>query len=52
MLSATINALEERVIAMVDIPGAFMQADIDEVVHTKFEGKIAEMLVKMDPKMY
>jgi hypothetical protein len=52
MLSATIDAMEERDVATVDIPGAFMQADIDEVVHIRFEGKIAEMLVKMDPKMY
>ncbi len=28
-----------------------MQADIDEVVHVKFEGEIAEMLVKLDPKL-
>jgi hypothetical protein len=34
------------------IPGAFMQANIDEVVHMKLEGEIAEMLVQMDPKMY
>jgi hypothetical protein len=52
MLSATIDAVEERDVATVDIPGAFMQADIDEVVHVKFEGEIAEMLVRMDPKMY
>jgi hypothetical protein len=29
-----------------------MQADIDEVVHVKFEGEIAEILVKMDPTLY
>jgi hypothetical protein len=52
MLSATIDAMEERDVATVDIPGAFMQADIDEVVHVKFEGKIAEMLVKLDPQLY
>jgi hypothetical protein len=52
MLSATIDATEERDVATVDIPGAFMQADIDELVHVKFEGEIAEMLVKMDPKLY
>jgi hypothetical protein len=52
MLSATIDAMEGRDVATVDIPGAFMQADIDEVVHIKFEGEIAEMLVKMDPKLY
>jgi hypothetical protein len=52
MLSATIDAMEERDVATVDIPGAFMQADIDEVIHVKFEGEIAEMLVRMDPKLY
>jgi hypothetical protein len=52
MLSAVIDATEGRDVATVDIPGAFMQADIDEVVHVKFEGEIAEMLVKLDPKLY
>jgi hypothetical protein len=52
MLSATIDAMEGREVATVDIPGAFMQADIDEVVHVKFEGEIAKMLVQMDPKLY
>jgi hypothetical protein len=52
MLSAVIDATERRDVATVDIPGAFMQADIDEVVHVKFEGEIAEMLVKLDPKLY
>jgi hypothetical protein len=52
MLSVVIDAMEGRDVATVDIPGAFMQADIDEVVHVKFEGKIAEMLVKLDPKLY
>jgi hypothetical protein len=50
MLSTTINAMEERGVDTVDIPGAFMRADIDEVVHVRFEGEIAEMLVRMDPK--
>jgi hypothetical protein len=52
MLSATIDAMEERDVATVDIPGAFMQEDIDEVVHVRFEGEIAEMLVRMDPQLY
>ena len=52
MLSAVIDSMEGRDVATVDIPGAFMQADIDEVVHVKFEGEIAEMLVKLDPKLY
>jgi hypothetical protein len=53
MLSATISAMEGQDVGVtVDIPGTFMQADIDEVVHVKFEGKIAKMLVRMDPKLY
>jgi hypothetical protein len=52
MLSAINDAMEERDVATVDIPGAFMQADIDKVVHVRFEGEIAEMLVRMDPKLY
>jgi hypothetical protein len=52
MLSATIDAMEERDLATLDIPGSFVQADIDKVVHVRFEGEIAEMLVRMDPKLY
>jgi hypothetical protein len=52
MLSVTIDAMEEYDVATVDIPGDFMQADIDEVLHVRFEGEISEMLVRMDPKLY
>jgi hypothetical protein len=52
MLSAVIDAMEERDVATADMPGAFMQADIDEVAHVKFEGEIAEMLVKLDPALH
>ena len=48
-----IDALEKRDVSILDIPAAFMQADMDEVVYVvKFEGEIAEMLVKLDPKLY
>jgi hypothetical protein len=52
MISATIDAMEERDVATVDILGAFIQADIDEVVHLRFEGELAEMLIRMDSKLY
>eukprot|EP00957_Ditylum_brightwellii_P131883 10057311-Ditylum_brightwellii.AAC.1 len=52
MLSCIINAMEERDVATVDILGAFMQAEMDNVVHTKIEGTMAELLTKLDPKMY
>jgi hypothetical protein len=52
LLTCAIDALERRDIATVDIPGAFMQADMDEVVHMKLEGQMAELLVRLDPKLY
>jgi hypothetical protein len=52
MLSCVIDAEEGRDVATVDIPGAFMQADMDELVHMKLEGKMAELLIKLEPKLY
>ena len=52
MISSVIDAMENRDVATVDIPGAFMQADMDDVVHMKLEGKMAELLVRIDPKLY
>jgi len=52
MLSCVIDAMEKRDVATVDIPGAFMQADMDDTVHMKLEGKMAELLVRIDPMLY
>jgi hypothetical protein len=51
-ISATIDAMEHRHVATCDIPGAFMQADIDEIVHVKFEGEVALLLTQVDPDLY
>ena len=37
-LTAVINTLENWDVAALDVPGAFMQADIDELVHMRFTG--------------
>ena len=52
MLSCVMDAMEHRDVATVDIPGAFMQADMEDVVHMKLEGKMAELLVRIDPQLY
>ena len=52
MLSCTIDAKEGRDVGIVDIPIVFMQVDMDDTVHMKLEGKMAELLVKIDPKLY
>jgi hypothetical protein len=47
-----IDAKERRHVMTCDVPGAFMQVDVDEVVHVKLEGPLAELLTKVDPKLY
>jgi len=36
----------------INIPGVFMQADMDEIVQMLLEGKMAEILVRCEPKLY
>ena len=48
-ITCLVDAIENRYVATCDIPGAFMHSDIDEQVHLKLEGEIAELLVKVDP---
>jgi hypothetical protein len=52
MLSCTIDAKEGRDIATADIPGAFLQSDMDEKVHMRLDGTMAELLVKIEPTLY
>ena len=37
---------------MADIHRAFMQADMDEVVHIHLEGKTAKLMIKLDSTTY
>ena len=53
MLTAGIDAKERRDMAMSDMPGAFLQADMEGPdVYVKLAGEIAELLVKMFPEKY
>jgi hypothetical protein len=36
----------------IDIPGAFMHVDIDELIHVRLEGPMAELLTRVDPDKY
>ena len=48
-LTCLVDAIENWYVATCDMPGAFMHSDIDEQVHLKLEGEIAELLIKVDP---
>jgi len=52
LLTCIIDAEEECDVATVDLPGAFMHAGMNDVVHMRVTGKMAEILVKIDPKKY
>ena len=52
MLTATIDALEVRDGALVDITGAYLIADMDDEVHEVFRGTLAELMMAADPELY
>jgi hypothetical protein len=51
-LSCIIDAKEGRDVATADIPGAFMQADMNAVVHVQLTGPLAMMLARVNPTKY
>ena len=51
-LTVVIDALEGREVGVLDVPGAFMQADIDELVHVRFTGEMVNMLLQINSLMY
>lgn len=52
-LITAVAAKEERKVASVDVPGAYLQTELkDEKVIVKFEGKMAELLGTIDPEKY
>jgi hypothetical protein len=51
-LTAVIAALEGRDVAVIDVPGAFMQTDLDELIHVRFTGTMVDLLLEIDYDMY
>ena len=52
MLTCVIDAAKQCDMATVNKPGMFMQVDMDELVHIWLEGKMFDLLVKIEPKLY
>lgn len=51
-LTSMIDAMENQEVAVFHVPGAFMQADMDELVHVRFTGKMVDLLLEIDEEMY
>ena len=51
-MTCVVDASESRDVATVDIPGAYLHADMDDDVIVRFGGTMAEMLTTIHPKIY
>jgi len=51
-LSCIIDAEEGRDIATVNVPGAFMHADMDSLVRVQLARTMAKLLIQIDPQKY
>ena len=51
-LTAVVDAWENRKVAVLDVLGAFMQVDMDELVHVWFEGEMVDKLLEIDEDLY
>jgi hypothetical protein len=47
-LSCIIDVQQHHNMGTCDIPGAFMQADIDEELHILFEGELVDLLIQFE----
>ena len=47
-ITCLIGAMEGREVMTCDIPGAFMQSDMDELLHMKSEGEIVNFFICLD----
>ena len=52
MFTAKIDTFEGRDNAVVDIPGAYLSAEIDNKVHVVFMGTLVEHVVSAKPVLY
>ena len=52
ILSCTIDGKEGRYIAVTNIPGAFLLANMEQDVQMLLDGTIAELIVKLEPRLY
>ena len=54
-ITATIDTFENRDVATVDLPGAFLHTEIDpndDTVHMVLQGELTELVMKVNPSMY
>ena len=51
-ITAVVDTHEGRMVKIVDVPGAFMHPDQDDLVHVRFTGEMVGKLIEIDEEMY
>jgi cyanate lyase len=51
-MTGVIDAREKQAVAVLDVGDAFLHADNDKRILMLLRGKLAEMMVRVDPSMY
>ena len=51
-LTAMVDAWENKKVAVLEVSGAFMQVDMDELVHIRFCGEMVDKLLDIDHELY
>ncbi len=52
IITMAIDSHERRNVSIVDIPGTFLNTESDEFVLILLQGKLEELMVQLDPKLY
>jgi hypothetical protein len=52
LFSSIIDAAEGRKVAVYDIPGAFLHAELPDTVYMKVTGDLAQLLIQVSPDTY
>jgi hypothetical protein len=52
MITAAIDAHEQRDIATIDIPGAFLNICNDKETFMLLKGRLTKLMVQVDPNLY
>ena len=47
-----VDAWENRKVTVLDIPSAFMQVDMDELIHMHFRGEMVDKLIAINHELY
>ena len=51
-LTVVVDARENHAVAVIDLPGAFMQVDMDELIHVRLTGTMVQLLLEIDLELY